>query len=123
MLIHKRTMGVLDTTWKGAYHTDNLGHQIPVQYHYTLKDVSDPDEWWEVSSTSTIAATARAYYPDITPVTDEDGNLISVKIITDSKPEKDLELEEQLKQLAELRGYSSARFNLRPKNMMPFLKP
>ena len=123
MLIHKRTMGVLDTCWTGETHLDpKSGLQMPVEREYTFRTAPElsPEEWWEVSRGSKLGKKLRMYYPWITPVVDEAGMLADVELQRET-PAGELEAGRAvLKGEAARRGYRTAG-RVRPKNMMPFL--
>ena len=79
MLIHKQTMGVLDTFWTGENHLDTKsGLQVPVEREYTFRTAPElsPEEWWEVSRGSKLGKKLRMYYPWVTPVVDEDSRAL-----------------------------------------------
>lgn len=123
MLIHKGTMGVLDTFWTGSYRLDpSTGLQIPVEQEYTYKNAPElnPAEWWEVPRNSKLGKKLRMYYPWVTPVVDEAGELTDVELQREA-PDGALEARKAaLKEEAARRGYRAAG-KVRPKGLMPFL--
>ncbi len=80
MLVHKRTMGVLDQYWTGENRTEPDGNVYPVMAEYTLAGTGlDAADWWEVPASSPLGRSLRIYYPYCSPVTDEAGELIAVR--------------------------------------------
>lgn len=79
MLVHKRTLGVLETApWDGTYRTV-FGARVPVLRRASLKRLGlDPAEWWEVPDGSTLARAVRLCWPWFDPVV-LDGNLVGVE--------------------------------------------
>ena len=73
MLVHKRTLGVLETApWDGSVRTVN-GEKVPVQRPASLARLGlDPAEWWEVPDGSPLARAIRACWPWFDPVVDGD---------------------------------------------------
>ena len=123
MLIHKQTMGVLQTYWTGA-HRVVPGSAVPepVMKEYTFRAAPElsPEEWWEVPMSSKLGKKIRMYYPWITPVVDEAGELTDVEIQREV-PDGEAEARRAaLKEEAARRGYRAAG-RVRPRNMMPFL--
>ena len=123
MLIHKQTMGVLDTFWTGENYLDTKsGLQVPVEREYTFRTAPElsPEEWWEVSRSSKLGRKLRMYYPWVNPVVDESGELTDVEI-QQAAPDGEQEARKAaLAQEARRRGYHR-RGKVRPKNIMPFL--
>lgn len=119
MLVHKRTLGVIETIWTGEYAT-NHGTSYPVDSQIHIADVDDPDEWWELPKDSKLAAKIRKLYPWMTPEIDEQGNLIGVQ--SDKPDSVDVNaVNEERKKEAQARGYKYAG-RARPKNLMSFLR-
>lgn len=120
MLIHKRTMGVLDFIWTGR--SDARG---PIYHAATLADVDNPSEWWEVPRSSKIGKCARKYYPYLEAFEDADGILQDIRPAHDNvATDEDLGRKRLIKELqaeAVRRGYVR-RGKVRPKGLMPFLK-
>lgn len=78
MLVHKRTMGVLDRYWTGRYTTWQ-GESVPLMAEYTMEGGGFPrEEWWEVPRDSPLGRRVRILYPFCTPVVDENGGLVGV---------------------------------------------
>ena len=122
MLIHKRTMGILDQVWFGQYRKTAAGRILPAEHPCTLADVEDPENWWEVPSRGALARQAKLHYPDIVPVTDEEGNLIGVKPIETEASIMDQEMKKACQEIAKSRGYQDIG-RIRPRRLMPFIKP
>lgn len=80
MLIHKRTLGVLEyAPWDGAFRTFD-GVRVPVLRSAKLDRLGlDPAEWWEVPNGSALALVIRHCYPFFSPVVGEDGGLLNVE--------------------------------------------
>lgn len=123
MLIHKSTMGVLDTFWTGAYRLEApTGLQIPVNQEYSFQTAPElsPTEWWEVPRGSKLGRKLRMYYPWVDPIMDEAGELTDVEV-QQKAPDGEQEAQKAaLTQEARMRGYHR-RGKVRPKNIMPFL--
>lgn len=123
MLIHRATMGVLDTYWTGAYRTvpgSLIREPVYREYSFTAAPELNPSEWWELPRSSRLGRKVRLYYPWITPVVDEAGALTDVEIHRES-PDGQREAQKAvLQQEAARRGYRTAG-RVRPKNIMPFL--
>lgn len=128
MLVHKKTMGVLDYLWYGEYRTDPGGVRMPLERPARLKDLPelDPADWWEVPAGGPLAKKIRLYYPWIEPEVGPKGELVGVTVWREAtEEEKELERlrgQARKRQAADAaaRGYS-ARRRLRPKQLMPFL--
>ena len=123
MLIHKQTMGVLDTFWTGENHLDTKsGLQVPVEREYTFRTAPElsPEEWWEVSRGSKLGKKLRMYYPWVTPVVDEAGELTDVEIQREPPDGEQEARKTALKEEAARRGYRAAG-RVRPKGLMSFL--
>lgn len=118
MLVHKRTMGVLDRIWTGEYRRGPSGLPEPADRPATLDDVEEPGDWWEVSSIGPMAKVIRMYYPWMVPRVDGAGNLVGVTAAREAqaKPEAPSRAQD-----AARRGYQEGR-RLRPTGLMPFLR-
>lgn len=79
MLVHKRTLGVLETApWDGSFRTVN-GERVPVLRRAALDRLGlDPAEWYEVPDGSTLARVIRLCWPWFDPVVLE-GKLVGVE--------------------------------------------
>lgn len=129
MLVHKKTMGVLDYLWSGEYRTGPGGVRMPLERPARLKDLPelDPADWWEVPSGSPLAKKIRQYYPWIEAEVGPMGELVGVTVQREATgPDGEMErLREQARERqatdAVSRGYK-ARRRLRPKQLMPFLQ-
>lgn len=116
-------MGVLDTFWTGENHLDTKsGLQVPVEREYTFRTAPElsPEEWWEVSRGSKLGKKLRMYYPWVTPVVDEAGELTDVEIQREPPDGEQEARKTALKEEAARRGYRAAG-RVRPKGLMPFL--
>ena len=127
MLVHKKTMGVLDYLWSGEYRTGPGGVRMPLERPARLKDLPelDPEDWWEVPEGSALARKIKLHYPWIEAEVGPSGELLGVKKEL-TEEEKELERQRALvreRQMADAaaRGYN-ARRRLRPKQLMPFLQ-
>lgn len=79
MLVHKRTLGVLEATWDGAFRTID-GVRVPVLRPARLDALGlDPAEWWEVADGSALAFTIRRCWPWFDPVVGQDGALLGAE--------------------------------------------
>lgn len=119
MLVHKATMGVLDQIWRGEYIRSRSGSPIPLLRSARLEDFPELNaaDWWELPDTGPLAKRVRRYYPLLTPVTDEAGELMDVVILRLGKQEED---KAALTAEAARRGYRK-RGCVRPKMLFPFL--
>ena len=79
MLVHKRTLGVLETApWDGSFRTFN-GVKIPVTRPASLEKLGlDPEEWWVVPDGSTLAKAIHLCWPWFDPVV-LDGELVGAE--------------------------------------------
>lgn len=118
MLVHKATMGILDRIWTGQHTRGPDGILNPVERPARPSDVDDPEEWWEIPSSGTLAKKIRRYYPWITPEIGQDGKLVDVQIQRDTP--KQAVIREELRKEAAKRGYKQPK-RLRPRGIMPFL--
>lgn len=126
MLIHKRTMGVLDWMWTGQHRRMPDGSTQPLMRAYRLSDLprEERESWWEIPTNSPLGRKIRQYYPWLEPVLGADGELLDVDITAD-----DREAERERQQIqqraarqeeAVRRGYRK-RGMVRPTGLMPFL--
>ena len=123
MLIHKETMGVLDTYWTGTYRLEvSTGLQTPVEQEYSFCTAPElsPAEWWEVPRNSKLGRKLRMYYPWVDPVVDETGELMDVELQREAPGGKQRARKAELEQEAARLGYRAAG-RVRPKGLMPFL--
>lgn len=123
MLVHKETMGILDTVWLGEFDSEHL----PICRAVSLSDYPelDANDWWEISNNTKLAKKIRRFYPNIEPIVSAEGTLIDINIL-DAPQDELFELEKaELKKKQESeaisRGYTKRR-KIRPKNLMTFLK-
>ena len=79
MLVHKQTLGVLETApWDGSFRTVN-GERTPVLRRAALDRLElDPAEWWEVPDGSALARAIRLCWPWFDPVVAE-GELVGAE--------------------------------------------
>lgn len=133
MLVHKRTMGVLVYVWKGdliRIRSDSGGgkRSIPKYVEANFKNLPEcsPDEYWEVNNNTPMAKLIISYYPFISPVVDDDGNLVNVLVFND-KVEINKTSKQRAKKEMEMtmldRGYKSYRKHAYNRtNLIPFVK-
>ena len=114
MLVHKRTMGVLDLIAVEVSKPLPGGDTIRL-LSATMQSLDglDPAEWWEIRRDSPLGRKCRVYYPLMEPILDESGALIDVRPIQAD------ELDAGDDPIPLQRPPSIRR---RPKNLMPFLK-
>lgn len=124
MLIHKRTMGILDRVWTGRHTRTQNGTLLPMERLAVLSDVDSPEDWWEIPSLGALAKKVRRYYPLLRPVTDEEGHLVGVVPLYPDEDQKAAERAREAKaartQEAARRGYRKAG-KVRPLWLMSFL--
>lgn len=76
MLLHKQTLGVLDTVWTGRYATEGTERK-PVLTKATINLCQlDPHDWWEVPAH--LATRAKRSYPWMDVVVSETGELLDL---------------------------------------------
>ena len=120
MLVHRSTMGVLLDIWTGEHRWDPVaGENIPAMRPAKPGDVPDydPAEWWEVPADTPLGRRILKYYPALTPVVGEGGELLDALPEQPEKPDP-----ETAKLEARARGYKK-RTRLRPKNLFDFMIP
>lgn len=80
MLVHKRTLGVLEhEPWDGTCRTCN-GVRVPVLRPARLDRLGlNPAEWWKVADGTALALAIHRYYPYFTPAVGEDGTLVGIE--------------------------------------------
>lgn len=80
MLVHKRTLGVLQWYWDGVSYVTVDGVQRPKMVPVTLESHGlDPDEWWQVPNGTPLARKLALHYPFFDPVV-EDGELVGADV-------------------------------------------
>lgn len=127
MLVHKTSKGILEEIWTGELEKVKINKvtiEVPLYKKCTFKNtyLENPDEWWEINIDSVLGRKIKKFYPWIDFVVDENGRLVDVlSQKMEENKEKREKLKEEKKKEAENRGYKS-RTNIRPKNLMPFLK-
>lgn len=127
MLVHKRTLGVLEYIWTGLYTINpKTGEEEPLPRRAERQDLldagEDPADWWELSGPPGLLNVLRHNAPLIVPELDADGNLVGAKPLWQLERQKAQEaVRAKAREENQARGYKS-RVNLRPKGMMPFLR-
>lgn len=80
MLIHKRTLGVLQWYWDGVSYVTFDGVQRPKMAPVTLESHElSPDEWWQVPNGTPLARKIALHYPFFDPV-EEGGELVGANV-------------------------------------------
>lgn len=80
MLIHKRTLGVLQWDWDGVSYVTVRGAVLPKMRPVTLESHGLPaDEWWQVPNGTPLARKIALCYPFFDPVV-EDGVLVDADV-------------------------------------------
>lgn len=80
MLIHKRTLGVLQWYWDGVSYVTFDGVQRPKMAPVTLESHGlSADEWWQVPNGTPLAKTIALHYPFFDPVV-TGGELVGVRV-------------------------------------------
>jgi len=98
MLVHKRTLGVLEyAPWDGTTRIFN-GVRMPYLKKATLEGLGlDEEDWWEIPDGSTLALRISIYEPWFFPITDDNGMLVGIdpwpkwKIYGEQPPKDDKE--------------------------------
>lgn len=80
MLVHKRTLGVLQWYWDGVSYVTFDGVTRPKMAPVTPEshDLS-PDEWWQVPNGTPLAKKIALHYPFFDPI-EEDGELVGAVV-------------------------------------------
>lgn len=79
MLVHKRTLGVLQWYWDGVSYDSFGGAQWPRMAPVTLESHGlSAEEWWQVPNGSTLARKIALCYPFFDPVV-EGGELVGAE--------------------------------------------
>ncbi len=80
MLVHKRTLGVLQWYWDGAGYVTLHGATLPKLAPVTLETFGlDGGEWWEVPNGTPLARKIALSYPFFDPVV-AGGELVNVEV-------------------------------------------
>lgn len=80
MLVHKKTMGVLNEFWTGKTKKQKDGKIFPVMEEYTFENTCLPEnEWWYIPSKSSLGRRLIILYPYCKPIIDENGILINIE--------------------------------------------
>lgn len=80
MLVHKRTLGVLQWYWDGFSYVTFQGVTSPKMAPVTLDTYGlSKEEWWQVPNGSPLARTIALHYPFFDPVV-VDGELVGVQV-------------------------------------------
>lgn len=116
MVVHKKTMGVLDTIWLGSVSV-RAGKRTPRMRRATLTLLVRiyPDfraeDYWEIPGDSRLARTIRRYYPFLEPVVGEDGELLDVRII---RKEREIFIPQEPESTSKKRGAAKCAVNALP---------
>ena len=79
MLVHKRTLGVLQWYWDGVSYVTFHGTARPKMAPVTLETYGlDENEWWQVPNGTPLARRIALYYPFFDPVV-ADGKLVGAR--------------------------------------------
>ncbi len=69
MLIHKKTLGVLQWYWDGVSYLTFEHHKRPRMFPVTLESHRlSPREWWQVPNGTALARKIALHYPFFDPV-------------------------------------------------------
>lgn len=80
MLVHKKTLGVLQWYWDGVSMVTYDGVTMPKMEPVTLTTHElDPNEWWQVPNGTALARKIALCYPFFDPVVQE-GELVGVQV-------------------------------------------
>ena len=80
MLVHKRTLGVLQWYWDGVSYVTFDGAARPKMAPVTLETYGlDASEWWQVPNGTPLARCIALHYPFFDPVV-ADGELVGVRV-------------------------------------------
>lgn len=79
MLVHKRTLGVLQWEWDGVSYESCGGEKWPKMTPVTLESRGlSGEEWWQVPNGTALARKIELCYPFFDPVT-EGGELVGAE--------------------------------------------
>lgn len=80
MLVHKRTLGVLQWYWDGVSFVTFGGARRPKMAPVTLETYAlDADEWWQVPNGTPLARKIALNYPFFDPVV-TGGELVNIEV-------------------------------------------
>lgn len=80
MLVHKRTLGVLQWYWDGVSYESFNGVDVPKMAPVTLESHGlNAEEWWQVPNGTALARRIALNYPFFDPVV-VDGELVGVEV-------------------------------------------
>ena len=114
---------MLDTYWTGVFRLDpSTGLQIPVEQEYSFCTAPELSlaEWWEVPRSSKLGRKLRLYYPWVTPIVDEAGELTDVELQREAPDGEQLARKGARERAAARRGYRAAGRG-GPRTNMPLL--
>ena len=85
MLIHKRTLGVLnDLPWDGTFVRLGGAIKVPKYRPATIDSliklgyIDTKDDWWEIPNNTILAKNILVHYPFFYPILDDNGNLVDI---------------------------------------------
>lgn len=80
MLVHKRTLGVLQWYWDGVSYESVNGIAVPKMAPVTLESHGlNAGEWWQVPNDTALGRKIALNYPFFDPVV-EDGELVGAEV-------------------------------------------
>ena len=80
MLVHKRTLGVLQWYWDGVSYVAFDGVQRPKMAPVTWETYGlSPNEWWQVPNGTPLAKKIALHYPFFDPI-EEGGQLVGADV-------------------------------------------
>ena len=80
MLVHKKTLGVLQWYWDGVSYLTYNGETLPKMAAVTRETYElDPEDWWEVPNGTPLARKIALSYPFFDPVV-TDGELVGARV-------------------------------------------
>lgn len=80
MLVHKKTLGVLQWYWDGVSYLTCRGETVPKMAPVTLETHGlDREDWWEVPNGTPLARTIARNYPFFDPVV-ANGELVGARV-------------------------------------------
>lgn len=80
MLIHKKTLGVLQWYWDGVSYLTSRGAALPKMAPVTLETYGlNPEDWWQVPNGTPLARKIAVSYPFFDPVV-TGGELVNIEV-------------------------------------------
>ena len=80
MLVHKRTLGVLQWYWDGVSYVTFRGETLPKMVPVTRDTYElNAEDWWEVPNGTALARTIALNYPFFDPVV-TGGELVGARV-------------------------------------------